>query len=818
MHFNEDSLATCAPIRKPQSNKFKAKAHRTAALRSLDQLIVISGRLYWVNLRQDFHAITNLLKQLGTAAWTDLSALSPRDWQLFEKREVTKASLNELNFAILKWSADRNNLNRQQLTRVRVRAQFLHQRLRSNSGPATLSQIVLDLEQADAFAKQIKKSCATSVWDRPMVNLARFVFWAGGREALARFTTAINRVPKSDDRFVIMLERAVDWIESLQKRLATESKLAVTHDFQNSRLREELHAWMQRKQLPNKLKGSIGSRLQKSIENYQAAGRKYRHRTEVVLPSQVASLSVCIKQGDELLQHPIDRAFAASCDNHVLKHSAGQIIEMSSTDCFPDAVRFFNRRPPQPIDQGYLRRVARQIAEGNRLEDINYVLQQKVGVDSWVRVRPMRQMLERFTRIFSGRGESPDPSDVFSYVHSRFEIECADCVLRWLELFPAAVFTSGLCNRTYGVLRQLQSLSQVSAFRGPIKNAMRVWSNRAQQIRDRFENENEIPQQLRSWLRRLTWFQRLAGQQQRLPSSLTKFLSGPKRQQRELQHLAALDERKQLNHKQLCRLNSLIEKPFNQPQFEKQATERAMELCVLAAMESLRTLLSNIVREAWTDIAGHPLPQDWSDQRCIEFGEWAAEMAPHQKKLLRQTLSAYAQHGAKAKRHLPFNLVWIEKQNRCGRNIDAWLSPDPERIRIGDSSFLIEVSNDPFQLFLMGSIFNTCLAPGGCNEMATLANSADANKQVIYVRNDTGQIVARKLIAISRESGLVGYHFYIQSSLLDESGCEQLKTEVTSFCRRLAQRVGIELADCGEPIGVGHFWYDDGNVDWNATN
>ena len=186
--------------------------------------------------------------------------------------------------------------------------------------------------------------------------------------------------------------------------------------------------------------------------------------------------------------------------------------------------------------------------------------------------------------------------------------------------------------------------------------------------------------------------------------------------------------------------------------------------------------------------------------------------------MLRQTLTAYAYHGPDAKKHLPFNETWIEKQQRIGHDVDVWLGPDPEQISIGGKSFRIEVSTDPFQLFLMGTIFNTCLSPNDCNDMSMLANTADANKQVIYVRNDSGQIVARKLIAISRENGLVGYNFYMQSSFLDEPGCEQLKKEVTSYCQRLADRVGIKLADTGIPIGLGHFWYDDGNVDWNATH
>ena len=164
-----------------------------------------------------------------------------------------------------------------------------------------------------------------------------------------------------------------------------------------------------------------------------------------------------------------------------------------------------------------------------------------------------------------------------------------------------------------------------------IKDILATWSSRSEQIRDCFPNESALPRELRSWLRRLTYFQRLTGSEIRIPASLMKLLEGPRREIREREHLAKLEENGQLNHKQACRLKSLRSKPSNQEKFDRKAILLAMELCVLSAIESLRTLLMNPVQNRWIEMSGKKMPSDWSDQRCIAYADWVEEMMPAQK-------------------------------------------------------------------------------------------------------------------------------------------------------------------------------------------
>ena len=822
MHFNEDSLATCAPIRKPQRQKYTIKSFRRAAQKSMDRLLLLGGKLHWVEVDYSFDGLYGLLKQMACRDWEYFQRNLRDSDQLHSKRQVTHATLNELNYVLLRWSTaieqDSGDIRgqREELRIVQDRQAFLFQHLKEKSNSEQRPQIVLDPNQTATFERLFQRvEHVAPIWNPPMRNLARFVFWCGGAKAFQRFSSAMNVAPRGYKKYLRLLQRAIDWTESLQKRLQTESRYSVGHDFDNNSLNDELDQWMQERNLSTATKGKIANRVEKAHKNFSNAQRQLASKTRVMVPSATAALAICTKQGSELVQHPIDYALEKeSPKQNLLEKTAKSQIALSCRTCFPDLVRFVNQGQ-QELCEHQLWRVSRFIENGNHPDDIRFIFEADLSVKADCRLKPIRMAAERFDRVFGSRIDPKLFSQYFSCISSTFQATSMDRVVSWLELFPAEVFTRGLCERIMGVLQTLFQLSGSDVFRPRIAEKVSAWSNRSQQLRDCFDDEKELPRELRSWLRRLTYFQRLSGAEVRIPSSLKKLLQGPKREQKELQHLAKLEETQGLNHKQYCRLKSLLEKPFDQKRFEKQAILLTMELCVLSAIESLRTLLTEVVREVWTDVAGTAMPSDWSEQRCLEYSKWAAGMEPCQKRLLRDVMAAYVRHGSKSKSHLPFNREWIEQQRQSGRKIDDWLEPNTSLVQINSKKYRIEVAHDPFQILLMGSLFNTCLAPEGCNEMAVLANAAHANKHVIYVWNDRNQIVARKLIAVSRENGLLGYHLYIQSNDFEpKEHREELKKQVLIWCHQLASRVGWEITNLGTPLGLGHFWYDDGNVEW----
>jgi hypothetical protein len=113
----------------------------------------------------------------------------------------------------------------------------------------------------------------------------------------------------------------------------------------------------------------------------------------------------------------------------------------------------------------------------------------------------------------------------------------------------------------------------------------------------------------------------------------------------------------------------------------------------------------------------------------------------------------------------------------------------------------------------MGIPFGTCLAlDTGCNAASTVLNAIDANKRVLYVRGRDGKIVARKLIAITKELKIVGYNLYVS---MRGPGERAIRAAVDTMCRALSNEVGAPLAGTGEPDKIHDgFWYDDGTVPW----
>ena len=828
MNYNEERLALCARIRKPKNKlKYRCKAHRSMAIKSLDRLLRIDGRLHWVELNRDFDKLVKLLNRMSSDDWAQLPRNRKGEWKsrLLLRREVTRSSLNELNHSISKWSMwldsagkrkQSESLTKQQseLRSVVARQQFLFSPTAESSQSR---ELVLDRNQTLEFeALFAKVQYVSAVWNPAMRNLAKFVYWCGGSVAFNRFATAMNRVPKSFVKYCKQLDRAISWTESLQKRMRSESKLSVSHDLDSNGLNQELHEWMELRNLKHTIKGKLAHRLKNARDNYVSARRLVSVKIERTLPVTIAAWAICSKSGDELPQYHIDRAFEIeSPKENALADFASQQIELSQSDTYPRLVQFMNQYGLVYSFPSCLRWILGCLEKANQFNDIKYLLDDGLAEFATVKLRQIGKASQRYKSVFAAQRKEEQYSDLIGCAEDLYPVEAVDKVMRWLEMFPPKLFTRGLSERIHGVLKTLVQLADVKPMQSEIDAILTTWSSRSHQIRDCFPDESALPRELRSWLRRLAYFQRMSDSEVRIPSSLVKVLEGPRREARELVHLQRLEREDQLNHKQLCRLNSLLSKSRSNRGVNEKAILLTMELCVLSAIESLRKLLMKPVQNVWVKIAGGEMLSSWSDQRCVEYANWTLGMKPSEKQFFRTTFAAYRQYGPAAKSHLPFNQKWIDQQRSLGFSVDVWLDSTSESFSIGKETFQVGICNDPNQVLLMGTLFNTCLSPGGCNEMAVLANLADANKQVLYVWNNQNKIVARKLLSVSRTNGLIGYDYYRQAVEIDgENRDDEISNFVSAFCGRLAARVGWKLVDLGEPLSLGHFWYDDGEVDW----
>lgn len=90
----------------------------------------------------------------------------------------------------------------------------------------------------------------------------------------------------------------------------------------------------------------------------------------------------------------------------------------------------------------------------------------------------------------------------------------------------------------------------------------------------------------------------------------------------------------------------------------------------------------------------------------------------------------------------------------------------------------------------MGSAFDTCLALSSFNAPSAIINALDLNKHIIYVRDEHGHPVARKLIGPNQDLELIGYRLYTKP---DAPQGVNLAQHITTACAALAQRCGALL-------------------------
>jgi hypothetical protein len=109
----------------------------------------------------------------------------------------------------------------------------------------------------------------------------------------------------------------------------------------------------------------------------------------------------------------------------------------------------------------------------------------------------------------------------------------------------------------------------------------------------------------------------------------------------------------------------------------------------------------------------------------------------------------------------PANRAWLERHRHL--SLGAWLDGastcHPAALPGHDGAF-VRLEDDPQEILKMGAYAETCLAIGGCNQHAAVANSLDANKRVAFLWDSGGRPLARQLLAISEEGALLARDWY----------------------------------------------------------
>jgi len=196
------------------------------------------------------------------------------------------------------------------------------------------------------------------------------------------------------------------------------------------------------------------------------------------------------------------------------------------------------------------------------------------------------------------------------------------------------------------------------------------------------------------------------------------------------------------------------------------------------------------------------------DPHTVRF---LAGLGKSNRRALKRFLQALREGREGYRESHPANRAWLERHRHL--SLGAWLdgasTRHPAALPGHDGAF-VRLEDDPQEALKMGTYADTCLAIGGCNQHAAVANSLDANKRVAFLRDGGGRPLARQLLAISEEGALVPFSVYRIDFTIDGKAVERIFRE---FDEALARRLGLPRwrngSDYRVPALVARDWYDD---------
>ncbi len=155
------------------------------------------------------------------------------------------------------------------------------------------------------------------------------------------------------------------------------------------------------------------------------------------------------------------------------------------------------------------------------------------------------------------------------------------------------------------------------------------------------------------------------------------------------------------------------------------------------------------------------------------------------------------------------NKQFLGKMGRRNINVVPWMDEAPVLTKTHHEHVItFTLERDPLEVFRMGGHFKTCLSPGAFNYFSVFANAGDVNKQVLYGRREDGTVIARCLLALSDEGGIVTFHPYSHDKGL------KFRTVLKRYVLQLAKEMNtIVLGGGTVSTLVSPDWYDDGSID-----
>lgn len=313
----------------------------------------------------------------------------------------------------------------------------------------------------------------------------------------------------------------------------------------------------------------------------------------------------------------------------------------------------------------------------------------------------------------------------------------------------------------------------------------------------------------------------LCGDSLALPAGVRKALEQPRKLLHEAQHLeqlvASQPGRADLSARLVSLRTRLCDQRHLRQQAHHEARARLRQVTAEAQLAAAEEQLLACFRERLKEVVGRHLPVDLPLDDNLLNAILLSVTIDANRRLLRELLRAHLRGEYDWRERQPANVAFLNQLATQGVDLEIWLSDFTHIYAcpgVAGGRVWLALERDPLHVLQMGNYFNTCLSMGGWNAFATVANACDVNKRVLYVRDATGRVVGRTLIAINAAGELVGFHRYCL--LNDPSDTRHLQNLMQQYLIEFAAQCGLPLGTDGPvPLLCAQDWYDDGIRLWN---
>lgn len=798
------------PLRATESvEHYLARQWRLARVVSRPVYAAADGRLMLIAGEPDPVKMFRYLSHLGDGP---RHVVTPSDlgYAGGSVEPLSKGKLAAASRALTKLQHSRTLLrgSRGELEALRTRLPRLHDwRRRAMRGQLADSPWLLDEKQERQLTEVLERHEGLTL-NSQSVWFARLVMWCSGPQALVRFCQATPHLPRptceADAR--PLLRASLAKLEVWTKRAQTEHWKAI---------RWEVKEWISR--LPPRVasRAGLSSKLQRDNIFQQLEDQRFRCNQALrecddggrpLLLAAAATLTACDRDGVRL-PTPLLRYWSSEANRHRVSASCVALAKELGAGSYARLLGFLNAWPEtSPSDYPLIRSF---YDRGEGAEDIAWVLREGLQDRFFNKaLRPgwARRQIDGL-RAAGIKLDGWEASSVLSAATDENGAEAVAGFVGWVRSLPNAARTPRLCRLMKTVLLgpYFKALSNLGLHE-PLRNWLSAVRRRSQR---------EGTGRLEAWERCVAQA-RTASNALEAPARKADVSAARRCKRRlEYEYLRSLVDKGRATPPQRARCEHLRPetegaRSLNQARLLRSLQKSYVVASVDALLRSVRAGAESLLVE---DLAARLAHHRFA--RVLDFAVWTKEMTTEQRGLLAAILLSHRLCGDQYKLRFPDNVAWIEKARRAGVDTRAWLSPEPWNGVVAGKRVSIAVSMDPVETFLMGDYFGTCLSLGDCNQMSVLANAADANKHVLYARDRSGRILARKLIAVSKDWGLLGYYCYGKEDNSAEGENDSLTEAVTKYCGEIAQRCGLLLINDGEPETIGaRFWYDDGPTAW----